>query len=141
MLTAKDIMKTDVIWVKKQTPIYEVGVLLIKKGITDMPIVEDDMTLAGIIREKDILRLCYADAYEKNKAVEDFMTQLAVHYRESESLKTICDFMMINRFREIPITSTKNQVVGIISMPDILNYILQSRAVSKGQAQDGGYLR
>jgi CBS domain-containing protein len=103
MLTAKDIMKTDVIWVKKQTPIYEAGVLLIKNGITDMPVVEDDITLAGIITEKDLLRLCYADAYEKNKTVEDFMTQPAVHYRESESLKTICEFMMINRFREIPI--------------------------------------
>jgi len=85
------------------------------------------MTLAGIITEKDLLRLSYTDEYEKNKTVEDFMTQPAVHYRESEILKTICDFMMINRFREIPVTSTKNQVVGIISMPDILNYILQSR--------------
>ena len=127
MLTAKDIMKTDVIWVKKQTPIYEAGVLLLKNGITDMPVVEDNMTLIGIVTEKDLLRLSYADEDKNNKTVEDFMTQLAVHYRESESLKTICDFMMINCFREIPITSTKNQVVGIISMPDILNYILQSR--------------
>lgn len=127
MLTAKDIMKTDVIWVKKQTSIYEAGVLFIKNGITDMPVVEDDMTLVGIITEKDILRLSYGDEYEENKTVEDFMTQPAVHYRESESLKTICDFIKINRFREIPVTSTKNQVVGIISMPDILYYILQSR--------------
>ncbi len=129
MLTAKDIMKTDVIWVKKQTPIYEACVLLIKNGITDMPVLEDDLTLAGIITEKDLLRLSYADEDKNNKTVEDFMTHLAVHYKESESLKTICDFMMINRFREIPITSTKNQVVGIVSMPDILNYILQSRYV------------
>jgi CBS domain-containing protein len=127
VLTAKDFMKTDVIWVKKQTPIYEAGVLLIKNEITDMPVVEDDMTLAGIIAEKDLLRLSYADEYEKNKTVEDFMTQPAVHYRESESLKTICDFMMINHFREIPVTSTKNQIIGVISRPDILNYILQSR--------------
>jgi CBS domain-containing protein len=127
MLTAKDIMKTDIIWVKKQTPIYEAGVLLVKNEITDMPVVEDDMTLAGIITEMDLLRLSYADEYEKNKTVEDFMTQPAVYYRESESLRTICDFMMINYFREIPVTSAKNQMVGIISRPDILNYILQSR--------------
>ena len=127
MLTAKDIMKTDVIWVKKQTPIHEAGVLLIKNEITDMPVVEDDMTLVGIITEKDLLRLSYLNEYEKNKTVEDFMTHPAVHYRESESLKTICDFMMINYFREIPVTSVKNQMVGIISRQDILNYILQSR--------------
>ncbi len=126
MLTAKEIMKTDVIWVKKETPLYEAGVLFIRNGITDMPVVEDDMTLTGIITEKDLLRLSYTDEYKKNKIVEDFMTQPAVHYRESESLKTICDFMMINHFREIPVTSTKNQMVGIISRPDILNYILQS---------------
>jgi len=127
MVKAKDIMTMDVIWVKKQTPIYEAGELLIKNQITGMPVVEDDMTLAGVITEKDLLRLFYADEDERNKTVEDFMTRPAVHYRENESLKAICDFMMINYFRRVPVTSKKGQVVGIVSRPDVLNYILQSR--------------
>ena len=127
MVRAKDIMTKRVISVKTDTPIYDTLKLIASYGISGLPVVDDDMTLVGVISEKDCLRLFYADEEEKNKTVQHFMSQPAVHYHENDSLKTICDFMMINRFREIPITSTKNQVVGIISMPDILNYILQSR--------------
>jgi CBS domain-containing protein len=127
MLKAKDIMTTDVISVRRQTPIYEVGELLTSNQITGMPVVEDDMTLVGIVTEKDLLRLFYADEEEKNKTVESFMTQPAAHYEEDDSLKTIIDFMLINYFRRIPVTSKEGKVVGIISRPDVLAYILQLR--------------
>lgn len=127
MVKAKDIMTTDVIWVKKQTPIYEAGGLLIKNQITGMPVVEDDMTLTGVITEKDLLRLYYADEDEKNETVGSFMTRPAVSYRLNESLQSICDFMMLNYFRRVPVISIKGKVVGIVSRPDVLNYILQLR--------------
>ncbi|MHC4545971.1 MAG: CBS domain-containing protein [Planctomycetota bacterium] len=102
MLKAKEIMTTDVVSVTKETPIYEAMELLIKNEITGMPVVDEEMTLVGVISEKDCLRLFYADEEEKNKTVQYFMTQPAVHYNENDSLKTICDFMMINYFRRIP---------------------------------------
>ena len=134
MLKARDIMTKDVISVKRQTPIYEAVELLVKNKITGIPVVEDDMTLAGILTEKDVLRLFYADEQEKNKTVSDFMTRPAVHYKENDSLQSICDFMMINYFRRVPVTSKKGKVVGIISRPDIIEYILQVRRKEKGGA-------
>ena len=125
MLKAKDIMTTNVVSVRKETPILEAVELLIKKEITGMPVVEDDMTLVGILTEKDALRLFYTYENEKNKTVEDFMTRPAVHYDENESLQAICDFMMINYFRRIPVTSKKGKVVGILSRPDVIAHILQ----------------
>jgi CBS domain-containing protein len=125
MPKAKDIMTKDVISVRKETPILQAIELLIKNEITGMPIVEDDMTLVGIITEKDALRLFYSYEDEKDKTVKDFMTRPAVHYNEDDSLQTICDFMMINYFRRVPVTSKEGKVVGIISRPDVLKYILQ----------------
>lgn len=134
MLKAKDIMTKDVISVKRQTPIYEAVELLVKNRITGIPVVEDDMTLAGILTEKDVLRLFYADEQEKNKTVSDFMTRPAVRYKENDSLQSICDFMTINYFRRVPVTSKKGKLVGIISRPDIIEYILQARRKEKGGA-------
>jgi len=125
MLKAKDIMTKDVISVKRETPIYEAVELLIKNQITGMPVVEDDMTLVGIITEKDCLRLFYANEDEKNKTVNDFMTRPAVYYNENDNLQSICDFMVINYFRRVPVTTKKGKVVGIISRPDVIGYILQ----------------
>ena len=127
MLKAKEIMTTDVVSVTKETPIYEAMELLIKNEITGMPVVDDDMTLVGVISEKDCLRLFYADEEEKNKTVQYFMSQPAVHYNENDSLKTICDFMMINYFRRIPVTTKKGKLVGILSRPDVVAHILQQR--------------
>ena len=127
MLKAKEIMTTDVVSVTKETPIYEAMELLINNEVTGMPVVDDDMTLVGVISEKDCLRLFYADEEEKNKTVQHFMSQPAVHYKENDSLKTVCDFMMINYFRRVPVTSKNGKLVGILSRPDVIKHILQQR--------------
>ena len=127
MLKVKDVMTKDVISVKKETPIYEAMEIMRKKDITGMPVIGDDMTLMGVITEKDVLRLFYADGDEKNQTVGFFMTRPAVSYRENENLRSVCDFMMINYFRRVPVVSKQGKLVGIISRPDIIDYILEQR--------------
>jgi CBS domain-containing protein len=53
------------------------------------------------------------------------MTRPAVYYKENDSLQTICDFMMINYFRRVPVISKEGKVVGIVSRPDVLKHILK----------------
>ncbi len=127
MLKVKDVMTKDVVSVKKETPIYEAMEIMRKKDITGMPVIEDDMTLVGVITEKDVLRLFYADGDEKNQTVAFFMTRPAVSYRENENLRSVCDFMMINYFRRVPVVSKQGKLVGIISRPDIIDYILEQK--------------
>ena len=125
-LKAKDIMTANVIGVKKETPIHQALALLSKHNITGVPVVEDDMTLVGILSEKDVIILLYGKEDDENKTVNDFMTQPAVYFDENESLLDICDFLRKNIFRRVPITS-KEKLVGIISIKDLLEYILELR--------------
>ena len=127
MITAGDLMTKEVVSVNKDTPIYEALGLLRKNDITGMPVIEDDMTLVGVITEKDVLDLFYAEGDDQNKTVEFFMTQPAVSFGEDESLKSVCDFLMVKHFRRVPVVSTKGKLVGIISRPDIIDYILIQR--------------
>jgi len=129
MVEAKDIMTTDVISVTRHTPVREAGELLIRHQITGMPVVDDEELLVGIISEKDLLRLLHTHEAEKDKTVEDFMTAPAIFFQENESLEDICDLMMANQFRRVPVTSAsrKRQVVGIVSRPDVLKYIIRLR--------------
>ena len=127
MLTAGDLMTKNVVSVKKDTPIYEALELLSKNDITGMPVVEDDMALVGVITEKDILRLFFAEEDEKNQTVGFFMTRPAVSFGVDESLESVCDFMMVKYFRRVPVVSKKGKVVGIISRPDIIDYIIEQR--------------
>ena len=129
MAVARDIMTTDVVSVARHTPIYEAGELLVKHEITAMPVVDDDMTLVGILTEKDLLRLIHTYEDEKDKTVEDFMTEPAISFQENESLEDICDLMIADHFIRIPVTSAsrERQVVGIVSRPDVLKYVIGLR--------------
>ncbi|KKL62090.1 hypothetical protein LCGC14_2188700, partial [marine sediment metagenome] len=59
MVTAKDLMRTDLITVSKEATVSEVIGILAEKGITGLPVVEDDMTIVGLISEKDVLQVAY----------------------------------------------------------------------------------
>ena len=127
MLTAGDFMTKEVVSVYKDTPIYEALELLRKNDITGMPVIEDDMTLVGVITEKDVLKLFFTEGDDQNKTVGFFMTRPAISFGEDESLESICDFLMVKHFRRVPVVSTKGKLVGIISRPDIIDYILVQR--------------
>ncbi len=128
MIKAKDIMTEDVISVKTDTPIYEAIDILVEKRIAGIPVVEDDMTLIGVLSEKDVLSLLffYSQEDEEEKTVRDFMTQPAVHFDEHESLMDVCDCLTNNNFRRMPITS-KGKLVGIVSRADIIECVRHLR--------------
>ena len=125
-MITKDMMTRDVFSVRRDTPILEVLELIARHGISGLPVVKDDMTLVGIVSEKDVLSLFYDNEGKDEITVEDFMTQPPLYFDENESLLDVCDFLKKNVFRRVPITS-KGKLVGIISIRDLIEYILQLR--------------
>lgn len=126
MLRARDIMNTDVISVKRDTPIFEAVEILVENNISGLPVVEDDMTLTGVLSEKDVIELFYESERAEDKTVNDYMTYPAVHFDQNNALLNVCDFLVKNIFRRVPVTSG-GKLVGIISIQDILSAILQLR--------------
>jgi len=131
MLRAKDIMTRNPITVTESMPIYEAVELAVKHGISGMPVIEDDMSLVGILSEKDLIKIIHETEDAKNKTVSDFMTQPAIGFELDESLLDVCDFLMKNIFRRVPITS-EGKLVGVISIRDTLEYILELRRQEAG---------
>jgi CBS domain-containing protein len=124
MLEAKDIMTKEIICIKKDVPIVEAIKLMSKNNITGLPVIEDDMTLVGILSEQDVLRLFHTHENEKDRNVKDFMTQPAIHFEEEELLLDVCYCLRDNPIRRVPVTSN-GKVVGIISRSDIIKCIIQ----------------
>jgi CBS domain-containing protein len=131
MLKARDIMVKNVVSAKKDMPIFEAVKLLVDHNISGLPVVEDDMTLVGILSEKDVVDLFYETEKAENKTVNDYMTEPAVHFKENSALLNICDFLIKNIFRRVPVTSD-DKLIGIISIKDVLNSILQMRQEKVG---------
>ncbi len=124
MIRAKDIMSTNVISVKKDDSIFDAVKLLVEKNVSGLPVVDDDMNLTGILSEKDVVDLFYEHEQADSKTVGDYMTHPAVCFDENNALLNVCNFLVKNIFRRVPVTSG-GKLVGIISIQDILSSVLQ----------------
>jgi CBS domain-containing protein len=133
MLEAKDIMTKQVVCIKKDTPIFEAIRLMADNNITGIPVVEDDRTLVGMLSEQDVMRLFHTYEDEKDRIVNDFMTQPAIHFEEHEPLLDVCYCLRDNAIRRVPVTSN-GKVTGVISRSDILKCILKQSEKSNLQA-------
>ena len=131
MLCAKTIMKRDVISVHPETPLDKVVDILIQHNITGMPVLNDDSSMAGVVTEKDILNFLL----DKNildimnnrllceTTVHHIMTSEVVMFDEETSLTQICEALVHNNFRRVPIIDKDGKLVGIISRKDIIAVI------------------
>ena len=124
LLKAKDIMIKKVLCIAQDTLVVDAIRLLVKNHITGVPVVEEDMTLVGILSEQDVLRLLHTYEDEKDRTVYDFMTHPAVHFEEDEPLLDVCYCLRDNSIRRVPVKSN-NKVVGVVSRSDILKCILK----------------
>ncbi len=123
MNETKTIMTTNVVTVKSDTPIDQALELLIEKNVTGLPVVDDDMRLLGIISEKDMLKLLPSQE-DESATVADYMTKDITCFDQDEDLIAICECLINNNFRRIPIVSN-GKLVGIISRRDIIKYIIE----------------
>ena len=57
MLRVKDVMASDVAIANKNDPLRSVGLMMARRNISQLPIVEDDGTLTGIITERNLARM------------------------------------------------------------------------------------
>ena len=123
MFDAQAIMTTDVITVGTKTPVYDAVEMLLESGVTGLPVVADDMTLAGVITEKDLLTLL-SEATDESATVDEFMTRDVVSFETDADLIEICECLIQSNFRRIPIVS-QGKLVGVVSRKDIIKYILE----------------
>jgi CBS domain-containing protein len=119
-------MTKNVVCVKRTTLITEALEFLERHNISGLPVVEDDMTLVGLLSEKDVLRFFYDDIELKDKKVEEFMTTTVISFEEDDDLLNVCTCLENHFIRRLPVTN-KGKLTGIISRRDIIKYVLWTK--------------
>jgi CBS domain-containing protein len=121
MVKARDIMQRQVLTVGRDEDIYEAIRTMVSNNITGLPVLNPDETLAGIISEKDVLRLLY-NIEDKPGRVEQYMTTDVVCFDQADSLHDVAESFIKNNFRRVPILN-QGKLVGIISRKDVIRHI------------------
>jgi len=124
MFKAKDIMIRPVVTVQPDMPIYDAIRLLTNRNITGLPVVDEELKLVGILSEKDVLKTLYDTDDSPELTVADFMSTETITFDENINIIELCDCLIGNSFRRVPITKD-GKLEGIASRRDIIRTILQ----------------
>ncbi|MBW2708347.1 MAG: CBS domain-containing protein [Deltaproteobacteria bacterium] len=144
MLKASDIMTTEVITVKKETPLKELAEILYENHISGVPVVDDEGLLIGIICESDLIRkdkklhiptvVALFDAVfflesQKNiekeiqqitaTTVEELFTRKVITVDAKTPIDEIATLMTQKKIYTIPVMDGE-RLVGIIGKGDVI---------------------
>lgn len=139
-VAVKEVMTTDVVYVKPDTPLTEVAGRLSEKSISGLPVVDDSGHPAGVISEKDFLShmgaghaLSFMEVVAhslkdtacgimkiKNLAARDIMTAPAVCISENAPIREAVSLFISRKINRIPALSADGKLSGIITRGDIL---------------------
>ncbi len=138
---ARDIMTKEVFAVRRSTTLEEVAEVMAAKGISGVPVLEDDGRIAGVISGKDFLsnmgakdrmnfmavvaeclkgKGCMSMPILAKKA-EDIMQSPAITVDENTTVTEIVSIFSSKKINRVPVTDKHGTLIGIVSRADIVH--------------------
>ncbi len=124
MFKAMDIATKMVVTTKPETPIYDAIRLLANRSISQLPVLDADLNLIGMLSERDVLELLYETRDNTRQTVADYMDTNISSLDVSANLIDLCDSLMNNEFRSVPVTKD-GKLCAIASRADVIRGILR----------------
>ena len=105
--------------------IKEVVTLMQKERIGSVLIVDKDMKLKGIITERDILiKVIGVLSDWESRPITEIMTPNPEALMATDIIAFALNNMHVGGYRHIPIVDTENRPVSIVSIKDVVSFIL-----------------
>ncbi|MAF49586.1 MAG: CBS domain-containing protein [Rhodospirillales bacterium] len=138
---AKDIMTTNVITVGPDTPVPEIANLLIERGISGVPVVDDDDRLIGMVSEGDLTRMvregrsprrCWwlemigkpGKSNQKmlmcrDLVAKEIMTREVITVEYFFSIASVAELLEKKHIKRVPVVD-RGKMIGIISRANLV---------------------
>jgi CBS domain-containing protein len=120
-LKVKDVMTKNVHTALPSAPIRSIQQIMKAKGISGVPIVDNDVLL-GIVSVENILEAF--DAGYIDEPVKNHMTKNPIVLQESMPVSFCISYFNKYRFGRFPVVSSEHTLVGIVTQSDVINALL-----------------
>ncbi len=118
----KEIMSRDVITANASSTTFDVMELMAAKNVGGV-IITDNQLPVGIFTERDVLkRVAIKNVDARKTPIGEVMTVNPITAAHSALIGEVLAEMYKNDFRNMPILGDRGDLVGIVSMGDVLKY-------------------
>lgn len=125
MLTAREIMTEGISTIQPEASVKDAIELLLKLGVSGLPVTDDRGHLVGVITEYALLAITY-DHEVSGQTVAKLMTTEVLTVDANDPINKAADLCIIHRVRRVPVMEG-GHLVGLISRRDVLKAIHESR--------------
>ena len=148
MMTAADLMTTDLLTVMPDTLVADVAGIILKNRITALPVVDEERRLIGMVSEGDLIRSAESrrDVHRSwwltllttsttdlkdvlgqgERKVDEVMSRDVLLVSEGDHLPKLVAMLSKRRIKRLPVVRD-DRLVGIVSRIDILRYLAKER--------------
>ena len=153
-MNAKDVMTRTVVTVSPDHSLRHAARIMLDRGISGVPVVDDDSRLVGIVTEGDLLRRSEltgpglssqqpetsdekARAYVKSRSwkVADVMSSDLVPVDEETPVARIAALMSERGIKRVPVMRGR-RLVGIVSRADLLRVLIAAKIDDAASGDD-----
>jgi CBS domain-containing protein len=139
--TVRDILqnKGGEVWTTTpQNTVYEAIRLMGEKNIGALIAVEDGQVV-GVLSERDYSRkVVLQGRTSRDTLVGEILSRPAVTVRRKDSIEKCMQLMTGQRIRHLPVVTEDNRPVGLVSIGDLVNWVMRSQQHTILQLQ--GYI-
>ncbi|NQW31826.1 MAG: CBS domain-containing protein [Actinomycetales bacterium] len=127
---------TDVVTVSPQQNVQELLALLSQHKVGALVVSNDGKTIAGIVSERDIVRALAAGESLMSEPVSTIMTSEVFVSTTHVKIDELMTVMTSRRIRHIPITTDSGELIGIVSIGDLVKARLSELETEKAALVD-----
>lgn len=126
------IMSTEVVTVHQGQKLSDVRHIICKSSIHHVPVV-DGQRLVGLISYMDLMKLNIVISGADERTIdaivdqqftiqEIMVTELTV-LKETDTIRQAAKILSEGDFHSVPVVDKQNQIVGIVTMTDLIRYL------------------
>lgn len=135
--TVSDVMTKAVVSAYRGASFKDMVQVMIKRGITAMPVIDEDHRVAGVVSESDLLakeghrdggkRRWFGGGRDRSARAKapaliaaELMTTPAITVHPEATIVEAAQLLDRHRIKRMPVTDDENHLIGIVSRRDLL---------------------